>query len=70
VDGKKFAELSKKQNILCASKKLNYQVFELSNKFYTLKVDSIYKGTKYNDTCLAELNFFCDDEWIFGDIDE
>ena len=70
VDGEKFAELSKKQNILCASKKLNYQVFELSNKFYTLKVDSIYKGTKYNDTCLAELNFFCDDEWIFGDIDE
>ena len=70
VDDEIFVELSKKQSILCASSNLNYQVFDLSDKFYTLKVDSFYKGTKYSDTCLTELNFFYDGEWLFGDIDE
>ena len=27
----------------------------------------IYKGERYNDTCIAELNFLC---WLFGDLNE
>lgn len=34
-------------------------------------VTEIYKGSKYNDTCIAELNFICSDgSYLFGDIDE
>ena len=29
-----------------------------------------YNGEKYNDTCLAELNFYYEGEWLFGDLDE
>ena len=45
-----------------------YQIvpYVSTNVYFT----SFYKGTKYNDTCLAELNFFCDGEWLFGDINE
>lgn len=31
---------------------------------------SFYKGKKYGDTCLAEINFLLDGEWLFSDIDE
>ena len=30
----------------------------------------IYHGEKYNDTCIAEINFFYNGSWLFGDIDE
>ncbi len=30
----------------------------------------IYEGTKYNDTCIAELNYYYEKTWLFGDIDE
>lgn len=49
---------------------LDYQIFEW-NCDTVFDVDSIYNGTKYNDTCLAEINFYCKDlGWIFGEIDE
>lgn len=45
-----------------------YQFVQLksTNVFFT----SVYKGSKYNDTCLAEINFFYNGEWIFSDLDE
>ena len=49
---------------------LNYQIFnwECDTVF---QVDSIYKGAKYNDTCLAEINFYTKEKgWLFGDINE
>lgn len=35
-------------------------------------VTDIYKGSKYNDTCIAELNFWdnSEKEWLFGEINE
>ena len=29
-----------------------------------------YNGEKYNDTCLAELNFYYEGKWLFGDVYE
>ncbi len=39
---------------------------------FVFVVTDIYKGSKYNDTCMAELNFYDNVEktWLFGDIDE
>ena len=28
----------------------------------------IYKGERYNDTCMAEVNFFCNNSWLFGEL--
>ncbi|MBO8457285.1 MAG: hypothetical protein IAA81_03545 [Spirochaetes bacterium] len=30
----------------------------------------IYKGERYNDTCIAELNFLYHNGWLFGDLNE
>ena len=30
----------------------------------------IYKGEQYNNTCIAELNFLCNNSWLFGDLNE
>lgn len=35
---------------------------------YRIDSAELYKGSKYNDTCIAELDFFkSDGEWIFGE---
>ena len=31
---------------------------------------AIYNGSKYNDTCIAELNYLLKGKWLFGEIDE
>lgn len=31
---------------------------------------SYYNGEKYNDTCIAEINYLYKKEWLFGDINE
>lgn len=35
-------------------------------------VTNIYRGNRYNDTCMAELNFYDSEKkiWLFGEIDE
>ena len=49
---------------------LDYQIFEW-NCDTVFHVDSIYNGTKYNDTCISEINFYTTEKgWIFGDINE
>lgn len=30
----------------------------------------IYHGEKYNDTCIAEINYYFENHWLFGDINE
>ncbi len=49
---------------------LGYQIFDYISNGYIL-VSQIYPGSDYNDTCIAEINFYLDDDtWLFGDIDE
>ncbi len=49
---------------------LDYQIFDYISNGYIL-VSQIYPGSDYNDTCIAEINFYLDDDtWLFGDIDE
>lgn len=49
---------------------LNYQIFTW-NENPSFMCSDIYKGKKYNDTCLAEINFYTSEKgWIFGEIDE
>lgn len=44
----------------------------LSNENYMTNVSftSYYNGEKYNDTCIAEINYLYEKEWLFGDINE
>ena len=47
---------------------LDYQYVPWS-KSYFVSTD-IYKGKQYNNTCIAELNFLCNNSWLFGDLNE
>lgn len=52
---------------------IGYQKFEgcfpNAPLYISSGVTEIYKGAKYNDTCIAELNFICSDgNYLFGDI--
>ena len=38
-------------------------------KSYFVSTD-IYKGEQYNNTCIAELNFLCNNSWLFGELNE
>jgi hypothetical protein len=45
-----------------------HQVFKYgANYLFATAIDN---GTKYNDTCMAELNFYVNNSWLFGDINE
>ena len=48
--------------------KLSYQFIPCRGT--NISFTSFYKGNKYNDTCIAEINYFFDKKWFFGDIDE
>lgn len=49
---------------------LKYQFIDGQGNAY-FKVKDIYKGKRYNDTCIAELNVkFLETSWLFGDIHE
>ena len=47
---------------------LDYQYLPW-RKGYFVSTD-IYKGERYNDTCIAELNFLCGNSWLFGELKE
>jgi hypothetical protein len=47
---------------------MGYQIID--NISLSLRVQDIYKGDKYNDTCIAEFDFFSKDGWLFGGINE
>ena len=47
---------------------LDYQYLPW-RKGYFVSTD-IYKGERYNDTCIAELNFLCGNSWLFGELND
>lgn len=51
---------------------ISYQIFEVNKKYYCIPsiiVEDIYKGDKYSDTCIAEIDYlFKKDGWLFGGI--
>jgi hypothetical protein len=44
--------------------------FEMPTSNLFLVITDIYKGNKYNDTCIAEINIKTENGWLFGDIGE
>lgn len=60
---------------ICKDNTLNVQMFQVPNalsniSISTIKISGIFRGTVYNDTCLAELNIKTEEGWLFGEIDE
>jgi hypothetical protein len=48
---------------------LTFQILKpYGNSF--IYVTDLYKGTRYNDTCIAELNVKTKNGWLLGDINE
>jgi hypothetical protein len=57
-------------NYVLNDNQLDYQIQKCEGNDYLI-VKKIYSGEKYNDTCIAELNFWHQDTgWLFGDIHE
>ena len=57
-------------NIEFKDSEMSYQYFDFlsDTHFY---VTDIFKGQKYSDTCLAEINLYTNKEyWLFGEVDE
>lgn len=48
---------------------LQPQVFDVdfSSRGFSIKSTNLYKGTKYNDTCIAEFDILTDDGWLISD---
>lgn len=54
---------------------LTYQIMERENSKdkeagTSFKVVDVYRGTRYLDTCIAELDYYIDSGWLFGEINE
>ena len=48
---------------------LGWQFIETDDKGFSVR--EIYRGEKYNDTCIAEFNIYTEEYgWLFGDINE
>jgi hypothetical protein len=54
---------------LCEDNMANYQFLSIAVPA-VIRVASVFRGTAYNDTCIAELNFKTQNGWLFGVIDE
>ena len=39
---------------------------DFSARGFSIKSTALYKGTKYNDTCIAELDILTDEGWVIG----
>jgi hypothetical protein len=48
---------------------LGYQFVDIPHG-QEIKTSELYMGSRYNDTCIAELNLKGEYGWLFGDIDE
>jgi hypothetical protein len=63
-------EIETTQNrLICKDNMLNYQYFIVKDIFPCFTVIDVFRGSIYNDTCIAELNFKTKDGWLFGDIE-
>jgi hypothetical protein len=67
---KTIKQIKNIENTILRDNYLLYQFVDMPNKPQFVIVEDIYKGLKYNDTCIAELNVKTDFGWLFGDIDE
>jgi len=56
--------------MICKDNTLDYQYFAIELPPAFLNITDVFRGSMYNDTCIAELNFRTDNGWLFGDIDE
>jgi hypothetical protein len=73
--GQKQLILNDPVKFLCKNNTLGpqYYIFDIKKRDGALKIKftDFYKGEKYNDTCLAELNMkTSNNTWLFGDIHE
>lgn len=63
---KSIADRKDTQRVTLKDNTLESQIFDW--KDYSIHSTDLYKGTKYNDTCLAEVDFMTEaGEWIFGE---
>jgi hypothetical protein len=49
---------------------ISYQFLDTPVKPQFVIITDIFKGTRYNDTCIAELNLLTDEGWLFGEVNE
>jgi len=50
---------------------LSFQFIDVPPECRSMNVTELYRGEKYNDTCMAEFNIKLDNTgWLFGDIDD
>jgi len=64
-----YPRSSKFYDIELADNTLGWQFIETND--CDINTIEIYRGEKYNDTCIAEFNIYTDQYgWLFGDIDE
>ena len=47
---------------------LQYQIMPCYGSYLT--ITDLYKGRKYNDTCIADVNLEVNGKWMYGEINE
>lgn len=60
----------RKSKLIDLNETLNIQNFDIDlfteNQFLDISSTDLYKGTKYNDTCIAEFNILTDEGWLIS----
>lgn len=63
--------VKKMNNYILSDNIMEEQLVTFNEEQTSVKFQDLYKGSKYNDTCIAELNVLSNKRgWLFGDIDE
>ena len=66
-NGENFVTANYDFAITCKPNTLDLQTFDIKQNTSLFQVTEIYKGTKYSDTSLAELDYRVGETWLFGD---
>ena len=67
IDGENFVTENYDFSFTCKPNTLDWQTFDIKQNTSLFQITEIYKGTKYSDTSLAELNYLAGETWLFGD---
>lgn len=63
--------VKKMNNYILSDNIMEEQLVTFNEEQTSVEVQDLYKGEKYNDTCIAELNVLSNKRgWLFGEIDE
>lgn len=63
--------VKKMNNYILSDNIMEEQLVTFNEEQISVEVQDLYKGEKYNDTCIAELNVLSNKRgWLFGEIDE